>query len=122
MRSLLSLACPLVSLVGVALGACVDAPFPESPPAARVITAWDPRACEGSHRVAVELEDDFGALVSGSTPCPHAAVTLPVAHYGIYRGRVYAWELDEDPPIRSELPVQLTVDEPVVRWIVPTPR
>lgn len=118
MRSLLSLA----SLFASGAGACVDAPFPEAPPAARVVTAWDPRGCEGAHRVVVELEDDFGALVRGSTPCTHASVTLPVAHFGIYRGRVYAWELDEDPPIRSELPVQLTVDEPVVRWFVPTPQ
>jgi hypothetical protein len=100
--------------------ACVDEPFPEAPPAARVVTAWDPLECGGSHRVAVELEDGDGALVSGSVPCARGSVALDVPHFGVYRGRVYAWELDE--PIRSVVPVQLVVDETIVRWLVMTPR
>ena len=100
--------------------ACVDQPFPEAPPAARVVTAWDPLECGAPHRVAVELEDSNGVIVSGSAPCSHANVALDVPHLGIYRGRVFAWELDA--PIRSVMPVQLVVDELIVRWIVMTPK
>jgi hypothetical protein len=102
------------------LVACVDHPFPETPPAARVVTAWDPLECGEPHRVAVELEDHDGGLVSGSVPCARGSIALDVPHFGTYRGRVYAWELDE--PIRSILPVQLVVDEAIVRWLVMTPR
>ena len=100
--------------------ACVDQPFPEAPPAARVVTAWDPLECGAPHRVAVELEDGNGVIVSGSVPCSHAAIGLDVPHLGVYRGRVFAWELDA--PIRSVMPVQLVVDEHIVRWFVMTPK
>ena len=106
--------------VSLCLVSCVDQPFPDTPPAARVVTAWDPLACGEPHRVAVELEDGNGALVSGSAPCSHGVVALDVPHFGVYRGRVFAWELDA--PIRSVMPVQLVVDERIVRWLVMTPK
>jgi hypothetical protein len=38
----------------------------------------------------------------------------------VYVGRVYAWTAGE--PIRSITPVRLDVDEPIVHWLVATPR
>lgn len=104
------------------LSACIDQPFPETPPAARVITAWDPLACGDPHRVAIELEDHKGVSASSSTTCAHGSMTLDVAHFGTYRGRIFAWSLEDDPQIRSITPVELVVDEPITRWIVETPR
>lgn len=102
-----------------ALVACIDAPASESPPSARIIVQWDPRACGAPHRVAVELEDEAGAPIAASVPCGLGSVVLEAPHVGIYWGRVYAWRAGE--PIRSVTPVRLYVDEPVVRWLIATP-
>ena len=104
-----------------AFGACIDAPAPDIPPAARIVAAWDPLACGEEHRVVVELEDDGGAMISASTRCATGMLTLDAPHYGIYRGRLYAWELDEDVEIRSVMAIHMAVDQPIVRWWVATP-
>ncbi len=124
MERLLWIASPIpLSLVfWVLFVACIDAPVPDTPPAARVVTAWDPLVCGAPHRVVVELEDDAGIMIAASTTCSAGMVTLDAPHFGIYRGRIYAWELDEDVVIRSEMPLRLTVDEPIVRWWVTTPQ
>ncbi len=103
----------------VSLVACIDAPAGDSPPSARILVSWDPLACGTPHRVAVELEDDAGAPISASAPCMIGRLTLHAPHFGIYLGRVYAWTAGQ--PIRSIAPVQIHVDQPVVRWMVPTP-
>lgn len=87
---------------------------------ARVVTAWDPLACGDPHRVAVELVDDDGVMVSASTPCNIGGLTLDVAHFGSYRGRVYAWTLDA--LVRSVAPLELVVDQAIVHCMVATPR
>jgi len=103
--------------------ACVDAPLPERPPVARVLTSWDPLACGDPHRVVLELEDDAGVRLSKSVPCEHASLLLDAPHFGIYRGRIYAWQqVDHAPEVRSVMDVRLTVDEPLVHWFVMTPR
>jgi hypothetical protein len=101
--------------------ACVDAPLSASDivPFARVIITWDPAACTEPHRVVIELEDDAGAPLSSSAPCAIGGLAFDAPHFGIYRGRIYAWQAGE--PIRSQMPVRLVVDEPIVRWIVSTP-
>lgn len=112
------LICIAIALVHAA---CL-APDPDEldvEPAARVVIAWDPLACGDPHRVAVELEDDAGVPVSTSTVCHSGSASVDVRHFGIYRGRVYAWSAGE---IRGELPMQLAVDAPVVRWFIETPR
>jgi hypothetical protein len=101
-------------------GACVDAPLPPGPPQAKIVAAWDPLACGEPHRVAVELEDDAGAPLSASAPCSIGGLTIDAPHFGVYRGRIYAWQLGE--PERSSVDVHLVVDEPIVRWDVATPR
>lgn len=99
--------------------ACIDTPMPSDPPIARVIVVWDPLGCGEPHRVAVELEDFDGNKLSSSTACATGSITLDTAHYGVYYGRIYAWEAGKD--IRSVTPVRLNVDEPIVRWLVATP-
>lgn len=99
---------------------CLDAPVPDLPPAARVVTAWDPRACGDPHRVAVELEDDFGVLVTGSAPCERGSVALDVVHFGVYEARVYPWSL-EAPTREIALSARLPVDQAIVHWSVQTP-
>jgi hypothetical protein len=47
-------------------------------------------------------------------------LTLDAPIFGRYRGRIYAWSLGE--PERSAAPVELIVDAPVLRWVVPTPQ
>ena len=101
-------------------GACVDAPLPRSPPQAKVVAAWDPLVCGDPHRVVVELEDDDGVPLSVSAPCTLGGLTIDAPHFGVYRGRIYAWELGK--PERSFASVHLIVDEPIVRWDVETPR
>jgi hypothetical protein len=125
MRCLASILCSFVlSLVfWVAFVACIDAPLPDAPPASRIVTTWDPRDCGGSYRVVVELEDDAGVDISASTPCLRGTLTLDAPHFGIYRGRIYAWELaGGSAQIRSVMTVRLAVDEPILRWWVATPR
>ena len=111
--ALLSLAC------GSAFVACLDAPSFETPPSARIVVSWDPRACGAPHRIAVELEDEAGLPLSSSVPCALGSLALEAPHFGVYLGRVYAWTADQ--PIRSITPVRLDVDEPIVRWLVATP-
>jgi hypothetical protein len=125
MRLFISIASPwfATALFWLAFVACIDSPLPPaSPPAARVVTTWDPLVCGEPHRVVIELADDEGTMVSTSTPCSHATLSVDVPHFGTYYGRIYAWVLGGDPTIRSELPVELVVDQPVMRWIVQTPR
>ncbi len=101
--------------------ACIDTPEDPPPPIARLVAAWDPLSCGAPHRVAIELEDEAGYMISGSTPCALGSLTLDAPHFGIYRGRIYAWDL-EQPMIRSITALHMTVDEPIVRWFVETPR
>jgi len=72
--------------------------------------------------VVLELEDDNGVKLSTSTRCALGELALDAPHFGFYLGRIYAWELDGDPIIRSITPLRLAVDEAVVRWVVDTPR
>ena len=99
---------------------CIDQPLPDITPQARVIAAWDPLLCGDPHRVVVELEDELGVPASRSVPCELGAVSVDLAHWGLYRGRIYAWELG--PEIRSVLSVRLEVDAPIIHWFVDTPR
>jgi hypothetical protein len=101
-------------------GACVDTPLAPAPPQARLVASWDPLACGEPHRVVVELEDDAGVPLAASTPCALGELVIDAPHFGIYRGRIYAYALGE--PIRSIVAVELTIDEPVVQWVVQTPR
>lgn len=105
---------------GTCVGGCVDMPFPELEPQARVLAAWDPLVCGEPHRVVIELEDDDGAKLSKSVPCDAGGVTIDIPRWGVYRGRIYAWTLG--PEIRSVVSVRLDVDAPVIVWNVDTPR
>src|SRR5688572_9507515 len=111
-------------------GCVIDSPVEAEPePIARVIVAWDPLACATDtadpagtpprRRVVVELEDHSGIQLSKSTPCNAGSLGIDTTHFGIYYGRVYAWEAGEET--RSVMPVRLVVDEPVVRWWIATP-
>ncbi len=122
MRSLLVFLCsPLVvaALAWMALAACIDTPPEPRMSAARLVVAWDPLACGDPHRLVVELQDDVGATISASTPCSLGTIAIDVAHFGSYRGRIYAWELGE--PSRSVAPIELTIDQAIVRWEVMAP-
>ncbi|MDX2088985.1 MAG: hypothetical protein SFX73_14105 [Kofleriaceae bacterium] len=100
--------------------ACViEAPDEPPPPSARILIAWDTSRCVDPHRLVVELEDEDGVDISSSAPCWLGAVTLDAPRWGIYRGRLYAWVLDE--PIRAVAKLLITVDAPVVRWQLTTP-
>lgn len=100
---------------------CVDTvPDGDPPPAARILASWDPFACKDDHqRVVVELEDDAGIGIASSASCRVGRLTLDAPVWGVYRGRVYTWVLGE--PIRSIVPVLLTVDAEVVHWTLVTP-
>lgn len=130
MRSLLVLLCsPLIVtvLVWTALAACIDAPPEPRLSPARLVVAWDPLACGDPHRIVVELQDDTGATTSASTPCSLGTLAIDLAHFGSYRGRIYAWVLE--PPARPTAPgdpagqrtIDLTIDQPIVRWDVMVP-
>ena len=99
---------------------CVDTPLPDTEPQARIVAAWDPLLCGDPHRVVIELEDDDGAKLSRSVPCELGGITLDIRHWGVYRGRIYAWSLG--PEIRAVTQVRLDVDAPVIFWTVDTPR
>jgi hypothetical protein len=101
-------------------GACVDAPVAADEPSARAIIAWDPLACGDPHRVIVELDAEEGEPIAASAPCAVGAVTIDAPRFGVYRGRVYAWTIGAT--MRSVAPLELTLDAPVTRWEVPTPR
>ncbi|HEY5945066.1 MAG TPA: hypothetical protein VIV40_06220 [Kofleriaceae bacterium] len=99
---------------------CVDTPLPDVEPQARVVASWDPLLCGDPHRVVLELEDDDGRMLSRSVPCTVAGITIDIAHWGVYRGKIYAWTVG--PEIRAVTQVRLDVDAPVVIWTVDTPR
>jgi hypothetical protein len=101
-------------------GACVEAPAADVPPQARVIVSWDPARCGEPHRVVVELEDEGGAPVRGSTPCERGGLTLDLWHFGVWHAQISTWTAEDSE--RSVLALTLAVDEPVVRWLVETPR
>ena len=102
-----------------AFAACIDAPESDDASVARVMVVWDPLACGAPHRVVVELEDYEGAKLSSSAPCNAGSIAIDTPHFGLYYGRIYAWELG--PEIRSITPVRLFVDEAITRWVVNTP-
>ena len=108
------------ALLWTTFAACLDEPLPPRSSVARLVAGWDPLACGDPHRVAIELEDDSGARLAASAPCNLGALTVDLAHFGIYRGRIYAWALDA--PIRSVAPVELVIDEAIVHWYVATPQ
>lgn len=100
--------------------ACVvEPPADPPPPASRLVIGWDPLECGTPHRIVVELEDDDGAPIAASAPCWLGAVTLDAPRWGLYRGRIYTWVLDQ--PIRSVTKVTITVDAPIIRWQLATP-
>jgi hypothetical protein len=113
----------LVTIFGLVLAitaaGCTDQPLTEPEPQSRIVAAWDPLACGDPHRVAVELEDYLGIPISRSVPCELGGVTLDVPHWGVWRGRIYAWR--SGPDIRSVLSVRVDVDSPIIHWYVDTP-
>jgi DMSO/TMAO reductase YedYZ molybdopterin-dependent catalytic subunit len=122
MRSLLVLLCsPLVfaAAMWTAMAACLDAPQDGATGVARLIVAWDPLACGVPHRVAIELADDEGASVSASTPCNLGGLAVDVPRYGVYRGRIYAWALAA--PVRSEMAIEIDIDQTIVHRDIATP-
>ena len=116
----------LAALAGAAVAACVDLPAGSpagedgEPAVARLVVAWDPLDCGAPHRIVVELVDDDGAEVSASTPCSLGVLTIDVGHLGRYRGRIYAWATAA--PVRSAAPIDVAIDQPIVRWDAATPR
>ncbi len=122
MRSLaLWITSPIAFTAGfwTCFGACVATPAGDSPPDARIVAAWDPLSCGDPHRVVVELTDAGGDPLTASTPCELGHLTIDAPHFGDYRGRVYAWVLGA--PIRSIVPVDLDVEQPVIQWPIDTP-
>ena len=105
---------------GTCVSGCIDEPLPDPEPQSRIIAEWDPLVCGEPHRVVIELEDDDGAKLSRSVPCELGGVALDIRHWGVYRGRVYAWTLG--PVIFAVTPVRLEVDAPIIYWTVDTPR
>lgn len=118
--STLALTIVFWTLFGTCVSGCVDAPLPIGPPQAKIVATWDPLLCGAPHRVVVELEDEAGRPASASTACPTGSLTLDARQFGVYFGRIYAWELGIGE--RSGAQIQLVVDQPVVRWQVETPR
>lgn len=112
---------PITTAVLLAtLVSCIDSPLPDPEPQARIVAAWDPLACGDPHRVVVELEDDLGIPISRSVPCELGGVSLDVPHWGVWRGRIYAWRTG--PDIRSVVSVRIDVDSPIIHWFVDTPQ
>ena len=106
--------------VVMAFGGCLDSPAEGAGPAvARLVVMWDPLACGEPHRVAVELVDDAGVALSASTPCNLGGLTVDVAHLGTYHGEIYAWA--PGVPKRSTAPIDVVIDQAIVRWPVATP-
>src|SRR5947208_2501079 len=91
----------------ILFGACVGVAPPEPMPQAKLVASWDPFACGDPHRVVVELEDGDGAMLSVSAPCALGGLSIDIPHFGIYRGRVYAWRLGE--PERTIAPIDLAI-------------
>lgn len=95
--------------------ACViEGPPEPDPPAARLVASWDPLACGRPHRVVIELEGDDGVKLAASTPCHLGGLAIDAPHFGFYRGRVYAWVLDQPP--YAITPVSIAIDAPLVQW------
>jgi hypothetical protein len=105
------------ALFWLTFGACVDQPAQGPPPIARVVAIWDPLACGPPHRVALELEDDSGAMVSASGPCNAGGLALDTPHTGRYRGRIYAPDESEE----NIEPVELVLEQPIYRWWLGSP-
>jgi hypothetical protein len=106
-------------LAGLGGLGCLDAPLEPAPATARLVVGWDPLACGEPHRVVVELTGDDDVPISASVPCELGGLTLDVAALGVYRGRIYAWAIAA--PIRSVMPIEVTIDQPIVQWRVATP-
>jgi hypothetical protein len=115
----LLLASLLSSLCALGCAGCIDL-APGGPPQARVVVYWDPLACGEPHRVAVDLLDDAGAESSMSAPCALGEIAIDLPHFGAYHGWSYA-RVDGEA-MRSVAPVELAVDDTVVRWRIETPR
>ena len=112
------LAAAVLGLVG---GCATTDETLEAAPQSRLVASWDSEGCrKDGHVVVIDLEDDGGAALSAWAPCYLGTVTLDVLHWGVYRGRVFAWTPDED--IRSVSKVRVDVDAPVIYWAVATPR
>ena len=93
----------------------------EATPQSELVASWDSGACrKEAHIVVLDLEDEAGAPLSSWAPCYLGGLTLVVVHWGVYRGRIFAWTPDED--IRSVSQVRLDIDAPVIYWSVATPR
>jgi hypothetical protein len=105
---------------GTCVSGCVDTPLPDVEPQARIVATWDPLQCGDPHRVAIELEDDDGRMLSRSVPCDTGGTAIDIAHWGVYTGRIYAWTLG--PEVHAVTHVRLDVDAPVIFWTVDTPR
>jgi hypothetical protein len=118
-----SVCCRRVASVmfGAAVAGCIDAPPDPGPRVgvARLVVSWDPLVCGEPHRVAIDLADDAGAEVSGSTPCSLGGLAIDLPHLGSYRGQIYAWALAA--PMRSVAPIEVDVDQTIVRREVATP-
>ena len=107
-------------LAVVAGCATTDEPL-EVVPQSQLVASWDSEPCrKDGHIVVIDLEDEGGAAVSAWAPCFLGTVSLDVVHWGVYRGRVFAWTPDES--IRSVSKVRVDVDAPVIYWTVVTPR
>lgn len=111
----------LVSLFATvfAIG-CLDVPLEATGPQAKIVAEWDPLPCGAPHRVAVELEDSDGVPISASTNCSLGSLSLDARHFGVYIGRIYAWEVGIGE--RSTATIHLAVDEAIVHWYVATPQ
>lgn len=101
-------------------GACVDAPIAADAPTPRALVTWDPLQCGDPHRVIVELDAGDAEPIAASAPCALGAITIDAPWMGLYHGRVYAWTAGGT--MRSVAPLELTLDAPVTRWEVATPR
>lgn len=106
-------------MCALACAGCIDF-SPGEPLQARVVVYWDPLSCGEPHRVAVALEDDSGAQVSGSVPCALGELALDVPHFGTYHGWSYARAVGQ--ATRSFAPIDVAVDATVVRQPIETPR
>ncbi|MBC7976830.1 MAG: hypothetical protein H7138_17790 [Myxococcales bacterium] len=105
---------------GVVLAGCLATPSEVAPAAARLVVTWDPLGCGEPHRVVVELEDEAGEARAASVPCNLGGVAVDVGHFGLYRGRIYAWAIAA--PIRSVSSLEVAIEEPIVTLQMETPR
>jgi hypothetical protein len=121
MRWSISFACSrgFAVVLGIAVAGCIDAPPDPEPVVARLVVSWDPLACGEPHRVAIALADDAGAPVSASTPCMLGGLAVDLPHLGSYRGQIYAWA--PAAPMRSVAPIEVDVEQAIVRREVATP-